>query len=311
MTKLKKITAELNALSIDVRAEVLLAQAMESGLRQKDFATQANAFFYRTHVHDLYKATINDQNSYAVFLALQLSRPGLYDALPEGIFFQADGEGRKVKSADEMAEDYRINKKKEIEVRKFFAPFENEFFLQTIKNETVETNLLQGLRSGWLKEYFIDFWKLPQNIPTNAALVLVMFLPYVHRIAGDVEATAGVLQKIINEPVKIHLVYERITSAEHDCNELGKHDLGSELICGESFKEQYPVAVVNIGPLEKSKAYQYVEGGNYFPLLQTFYNYFIPANADVKTTILLKTTSEKFILNKNEDAPLLGISSVL
>jgi Type VI secretion, TssG len=311
VTKFKKIAAELNALSIDVRAEVLLAQAMESGLKQKDFFTQANAFFYRTHVHDLYKASMNDQNSYVVFLALQLSRPGLYDALPEGIFFQADEQTKKIKSAEEMAEEYRINKKKETEVRKFFAPFENEFFLQTIKNEIVETNLLQGLRSGWLKEYFIDFWKLPQNIPTSAALVLVMFLPYVHRIAGNLQATAGVLQKIINEPVKIDLMYERIIGAEHDYNELGKHDLGSELICGESFKEQYPVAIVNIGPLEKTKAYQYVEGGNYFPLLQTFYNYFIPANADVKTTILLKQVAEKFVLNQKDDAPLLGISSVL
>jgi hypothetical protein len=312
LTKLKKIAVELNELPVDVRAEVLLAQAMQSGgLRQIDFSTQANAFFYRTHVHDLYKATINNQNSYAVFLALQLSRPGLYDALPEGIFFQADTEAKKVKSAEEMAEEYRINKKKETEIRKFFAPFENEFFLQTIKNERVETNLLQGLRSGWLKEYFIDFWKLPQNIPTNAALVLVMFLPYVHRIAGDVVATAGVLQKIINEPVIINLVYERITSVAHDANVLGKYDLGSELICGESFKEQYPVAVVNIGPLEKTKAYQYVEGGNYFPLLQTFYNYFIPANADVKTIILLKQEAEKFVLNKKDDVPLLGISSVL
>jgi hypothetical protein len=311
LTKLTKIATELNTHPTDVRAEVLLAQAMESGLRQKDFSAQSNSFFYRTYVHDLYKATINDQNSYAVFLMLQLSRSGLYDALPEGIFFQADAETKKVKSAEEMAEDYRINKKKETEVRKFFAPFENEFFLQTIKNEKVETDLLQGLRSGWLKEYFIDFWKLPHNIPTHAALVLVMFLPYVHRIAGDVVATAGVLQKIINEAVKIDLVYERITSAEHDYNVIGKYDLGNELICGESFKEQYPVAVVNIGPLEKTKAHQYVEDGNYFPLLQTFFNYFIPANADVRTTILLKTTAEKFVLNKAEDAPLLGISSVL
>ena len=135
MSKLTKIATELNSYPVDVRAEVLLAQVMESGLRQKDFSTQANAFFYRTYVHDLHKASINDQNSYSVFLALQLSRPGLYDALPEGIFFQADATTKKVKSAEEMAEDYRINKKKEIEVRKFFAPFENDFFLQTIKNE--------------------------------------------------------------------------------------------------------------------------------------------------------------------------------
>ena len=311
MSRLKKIATEFNAISVDARAEVLLAQAMKCGLRENDFATQSNAFFYRTQAHDLYKATFNNQNSYAVFLQLQLSRLGLYDALPEGIFFQADVESKKAKSAKEMAEDYRINKKKEIEVRKFFAPFENEFFLQTVKNEIVETNLLQGLRSGWLKEYFIDFWKLPQDIPINAALVLVMFLPYVHRIVGDIAATADVLQKIINEKVKIDLIYENINRAANECNVLGKYDLGCEFICGESFIEQYPVVIINIGPLEKSKAYQYVESGNYYMLLQTFYNYFIPANADVKTTILLKQTAEKFVLNQKDDSPLLGISSVL
>jgi hypothetical protein len=311
LKQLKKIAAALNIYPTDVRAEVLLAQAMKAGLKQSDFIAQSNAFFFRTHVNDLYKTTINEQNAYALFIAIQLSRPGLYDSLPEGIFFQADAESKKIKSADEMAEEYRINKKKEIEVRKFFAPFENEFFLHTIKNETVEINLLQGLRSGWLKEYFIDFWKLPQNIPTHAALKLVMFLPYVHRIAGDIVATAKVLQKIINEKVTIQLVYESMTHAENDFNILGKYELGSELICGENFTEQYPVARINIGPLQKSKAYQYIEAGNYYSLLQTFYNYFIPANAAIKTTILLTTAVERFILNEKEDAPLLGISSVL
>jgi hypothetical protein len=311
VTKTEKIAMDLNSITADVRAEVLLAQCMDGGLVQKKFNVQADGFFYRTHVHDLYKIKYNDQNGYQNFLSVHLSRPGLYDALPEGLFFQAGQGSRAVKDAGEMAEECRINKKKETEIRKFFAPFEHEFFLQTLKNETVETNLLQGLRSGWLKEYFIDFWKLPQDIPATAALILVMFLPYVHRIAGDIAATAGVLQKIINEPVKVNLIYCGNTDAAAAYNILGSFTLGSQLTCGKSFVEQYPVVDITIGPLQKTKAYQYVEGGNYFALLQTFYNYFIPANAELSTTVLVQSNAEKLILNQQEDAPLLGISSVI
>jgi hypothetical protein len=311
LTKLENIASDLSKLAADIRAEVLLALAMQKGLLQKEFTVQPDGFFYRSYVNDLYRINYKDRDTYQQYLALHLSRPGLYDALPEGLFFEPGQSGRTVKTAGEMAEESRINKKKENEIRRFFAPFENELFLQTLKNEMAETNLLQGLRSGWLKEYFIDFWKLPHNIPATAALVLVMFLPYVHRIAGDIAATSAVLQKIINEPVTIELKYASYTAASSTWNILGSYTLGSQLTCGKSFIEQYPVAAVTIGPLQKTKAYQYVEGGNYFALLQTFYNYFIPANAEVVTTVLLKSNAEKLVLKTNKDAPILGISSVI
>lgn len=311
MTKLKKISSNLSNLPADIRTEVLLSQCIEGGLLQKEFTVQTDGFFYRCYADDMYKFNLNEQDSHKKFLEIHLSRPGLYDTLPEGLFFQPPVNSKNAKTAAEMAEECRINKKKETEIRKFFAPFENEFFLHSLKNETTETDLLSGLRSGWLKEYFIDFWKLPPDIPANAALVLVMFLPYVHRIAGNIEATAGVLQKIINEPVKADLIYYNDNDAGTGNNILGSYTLGSHLTCGESFTEQYPAVSITIGPLQKTKAYQYTVGGNYFSLLQTFYNFFVPAYAEVITTILLKKGADKFILKKKEDTPLLGISTVL
>lgn len=311
MTKLKKIAEELAQLPADIRAEVLLAQCMEGGLQQNEFMAQADGFFYRSYTTDLYKVRFPDKSGRKKYFTASLSRPGLYDALPEGLFFNISGETKKPKTAGQMAEESRVDQKREMEIRKFFAPFENEFFLHTMKNEIAENGLLQGLRSGWLKEYFIDFWKLPGDIPVTAALVLVMFLPYVHTIAGNTVLTAGVLQKIINEEVKIDLVYEKDTQAAASLNILGNYTLGSELTCGNCFTEVFPVLEISVGPLQKTRAYQYVEGGNYFSLLQTFYNYFIPANAEVKTHILLKSLQEQFILNEKEEVPLLGISSTI
>jgi hypothetical protein len=311
VTRLNEIALELNTQTADIRAEVLLSQSMATGLQQKEFILQPDGFFYRSYVGDLYTVNVDEQTGFQNHLNVHLSRPGLYDALPEGLFFQTAAHTPIAKTAGEMAEESRMNKKKEKDIRKFFAPFENEFFLHALQNEATETDLLQGLRSGWLKEYFIDFWELPKGIPAAAGLALVMFLPYAHSIAGNMEAMAGVLQKIINEPVMLDFRYPDSTDADAASNGLSEHALGSHLICGESFAEQYPVLSFTIGPLQKSKAYQFINGGNYFPVLQTFYNYFIPAHAEVKTTVLLKKGADAFILNHEEDIPLLGISSVL
>lgn len=311
MTKFETISNALNHLDADVRAEIAVAQCLNKGLLQKEFTVQSDNFFYRTHVNDLYNTIVNDDVHYRQLLQLHLSRPGLYDALPEGLFFQESDENRMAKTAVEMAEDFRINKKKEKGIRKFFAPFENEFFLHTLKNETVENDLLSGLKSGWLKEYFIDFWGFPNNIPVNAALVMVMFLPYVHTLAGNLPDTAKVLQKILNEPVSMQLKFRYDTTGNMPYNVLGNFALGNTLTCGESFLEQYPVVVVSIGALQKTAAHQYTIGGNYYTLLQTFYNYFIPANATITTTILLKKEAAQLILKQDEAAPILGISSVI
>jgi hypothetical protein len=311
LNTLKKIANDISNFSSDVRAEVLLAQVLESGLLQKEFSTQADGFFYRSHVKDLYKIYYNDQNAFSPYLSVHLSRSGLYDMLPEGLFFQPDDNAPTGKTGAEMAEDSRIDKKRESEIRKFFAPFEHAFFLQSLKNELRENEILQGLRSGWLREYFIDFWKLPPDIPAGAAMVLVMFLPYVHVIAGDTAATALLLQKIINEPVAISLGYSNTTGTDVSFNRLGEYELGSRLTCGESFREQYPVININIGPLQKSNGSDYIEGGLFFSMLQTFCNYFIPANADVNTVVLLRAAEEKFVLNQDLSMPILGMSSVI
>ncbi len=293
-----------------LRAEPLIAQYVKRGLPLTMMGVQADSFFYRTYSNDLYRAEVTESTTGTSFLNVHLSRQGLYDMLPEGLFFQPEPGGSRPLSASDMAEESRLNKKKETEIRRFFAPLEHEFFLHALQNELVETELLSGLRSGWLKEYFVDFWNLPADIPVQAALVLVMFFPYAHHIAGNLEATGKVLEQIIYEPVNIKLNYASLGQAQSGSNILGQFKLGSALTCGEGYVEQYPHVQVCIGPLQKTKAADYLGNGKYFLLLQTFYNYFIPANAEVETQILLNPALREFILH-NEGETLLGISTVL
>ena len=81
------------------------------------------------------------------FLKINISRDGIYDSLPEGIFHYPKTE-RLNQSVDDMTKEYRSQQKEEENARQFFLPFENEFFLSGIIREKEEKEFLFKLNQG-------------------------------------------------------------------------------------------------------------------------------------------------------------------
>jgi hypothetical protein len=306
--KFEKLAQEITDLPADIRAEVLLAHCIGRGLlREQDFFVQHDAGFRRRYLRDVWQVRATDDD----WLQLHLSRNSLYDLLPEGLFFQPEEIGQPVKSVPEMVVEYRENQQQEAEIRNFFAPFEHEFFLHRLHNEQLEHALLTGLQRGLLTEYFIGFWNLPPTIAPKQALALVLLLPYVHQVAGDLPLTARCLQHIIGEPVAVKRNAPQPQQATQATNVLGIFLLGNELVCGQQFEEDYPAIEFVIGELQHSTEHQYLPGGNRYELLQVFYQYFLPAEATITTTIRVSAGKLQSRRLEAGQEPLLGLSAVL
>jgi len=244
-------------------------------------------------------------------LELHLSRGGLYDQLPEGLFFQLSQRGAKNASAADMASDYKYNKKKEEEIRRFFLPFENDFFLQRMQVEKEEAMLLEGLQSGILNDYFIKFWDLPASIPKSFIIPLILLLPYAYKIAGNIALTAACLQQLLREEVQMHKKQGSLLAADLvGAPAMGDAQLGVDMICGQQFWEGTPYIDIGIGPLKNSQVADYLEAGNRYVLLETFNRFFIPAGVDTVVSVKVKTEKLKMVLRENE-GPVLGYSTIL
>jgi hypothetical protein len=89
-----------------------------------------------------------------------------------------------------MAIEYRLNKQKEHDFRLFFQPLENDLLWQRVQIEMEETKLLEGLQSGDLVDYLIEFWGLPVSIPKPFVVPLIILLPYAAQIVGNISLTA-------------------------------------------------------------------------------------------------------------------------
>jgi hypothetical protein len=310
-TIIELIQEEIRRLGCDAKTEAQLTLALEKGLSPDDFMVSSDKLFTREFSKDLVSAEITEDPRKKQLLLLHLSRGGIYDQLPEGLFF-TERERKTFKySAADMVADYNLNKKKEEEIRRFFLPFENDFFWQRIQLEQEETRLLEGLQSGILNDYFMKFWNIPRSIPKSFVAPLILLLPYAHKITGDLGLTAECLEQLLLEQVEVVQKRSPITSAPSLLSQgLGQAQLGMDMLCGEEFWEDYPVIEFVIGPLQRSRVSDYLEGGNLFDLLSTFSRFFVPAGLDIEFSIRLPEEKQNMIMEA-EDGPVLGYSSVL
>lgn len=308
MHPLEKIQAEITALGPDIRAEALVTQLLQSGTQWAQLVVHTSDFFQRRFSRDISRAEITDTAGVKDALHIHLSRTGLYDLLPEGIFFTPVPADKSPKNAGEMAEEYRVNQKQEAAARRFFAPFEHEFFRHRVNNFTAEVALLKGLRDEQLNRYFIRFWNLPDAMPVPMAIKLIMLLPYVHQVTGDAGLMASCLQTITGQPVSCRLVYQSQQQTGLFFNTLGSFQLGNELTCGERYFEEEPCFVFTI--YLETAATDYLPGGKLYPVLETFRRFFVPVQAEVVTEIQLPKQQEALQPGELNGA-ILGVGTVL
>ncbi|MEO6670256.1 MAG: type VI secretion system baseplate subunit TssG [Ferruginibacter sp.] len=315
---------ELKYTAWDIRAEALLAVASKSGLNLNDVMINCDRFFKREFSKDIFSSEIKEDSNKQELVELHLSRTGIYDLLPEGLFFQIPQKRSRQMNVSDAVSDYKLNKKKEEGIRKFFQPFDNGFFTQRLQIEKEEFSLLEGLRTGILNDFFINFWGLPVTIPKMFMVPLVVLLPHAHKIAGNLELTARCLGFLLKEKVRMVQKKSVISSAEYaNPLRMGDGRLGIDMVCGQFFYEDCPVIEIKIGPLKNSRMKEYIGDGKRAEVIDTFNRFFIPAGLDVSVLIeLAQETTDisgmndnayiegDMILEKGAE-PILGYSTVL
>lgn len=307
---IEKLQHELRRTGCDARAEACFALALDQGLSVEDILVGFDSLFYREYSRDIMFSEIREDAAKKLLLQVHLSRGGIYDLLPEGLFFQPPQSSRQLTATD-LAAEYQANKKKEEAIRRFFLPLENEFFWSRTQVEQEESRLLEGLQTGMLNDYFAKFWGIPSTIPRECVAPLLILIPYAYKIAGNLTLTAQCLQQLLQEEVRVRQVPpENSPLPPGQDMGLGECCLGIDMTCGNEFFEDYPVMEWIIGPLVGSRVQDYLTGGRRHSLLETFTRFFIPAGVDTKLTVLLPEERQHMSLRPGQE-PLLGFSSVL
>ncbi|MCE5347249.1 MAG: type VI secretion system baseplate subunit TssG [Bacteroidales bacterium] len=314
MKDLENLINLINSYSSDIKAEVLIADLIQEGFLPSDFLIFFDSGFKRGYSKDILKAGKFPINNIQDTLAVYLSRDGLYDLLPEGLFHASPDSA--LSSGKGMASDSKKETKIEEETRKFFLPFENEFFYQRVQLELQERTILQKLNDNNLDDFFLDFWKIDRSLPKELIIKLSAMLPFAREIVGDFEMTANCLGAILEEDVTHKIQYSKSyteTNRGHKdekCS-LGKTSLGVNFIIGAHLPENCKLIRFSIGPLKNNRIDSFLEKGDIAHFIDCFCNYFIPMEMDVEFDVIMPKELQNFVLGSDKTTSIMGYSTVI
>jgi hypothetical protein len=305
-----EIINEIKNLKGDFKAEAILDQLLQKQMKTQQLFVRTGKSHIRSYSRDVFTAENMLLNNGEEKLQLQVTRTGLYDLLPEGLFFQPPQQAGAAKTAGEMAEEYRINKKQEMKVRTFFSPLEHDFFIYRYKSYKAETDLLDHFEHGLLNDYLLRFWKIGANVPKKMAIRMVLLLPFVHQITGSRELMGKSLAAVLHEEVNCSIIHNWHQQSLYTTNVLGQVMLGSNITCGNNFDEEDFIFEFEIVLRDKKKIKDYVEGGQAYEMFHLFCRYFVPANAGYHMKVRVDDHHEEWYLGAEANNHL-GIASTL
>jgi hypothetical protein len=280
---LEEVIDHIRSMHEDVRAEVVVGELLDNQVQQEEVTVQMQNVFTRAFAKDIVGVKLDDSQPYHPFIALQLSRDGLYDRLPEGLFHEFSSQQRG--SVQEMVAHYKKQQQEQQQARKFFQPLEHEFFLQRVFLEQREKHLLFDAFGKDADQLFLSFWGINPNLPRTPANRLVRLLPYMHRIAGNIPLVQLCLQVILEEDVQIVCEHAPRHVPGGNGIPLGEARLGLNTLAGEIFYTDMPVMKVTIGPLQRKRIYDYLPWQPYGQLLEACYGFLFPADVEIETLL--------------------------
>jgi hypothetical protein len=239
---------------------------------------------------------------------IEIHRKGLYDQLPQGIFWGSESGSDKVAAARQRTKTIE-------KARAFFHPLEQAMYQPRLAAAELEHQ--------WMREvpqFLKQFWGLDAyqaELSDAQQQLLYRLLPEAHRIVGDWAMTAVVFEALIGHPVEIRriapLQYELPTvSQPMNCVALGENSY-----LGGTFQDDTPALEIRILEVTAETLFDFLVGekernvpGRQLKVLENvLYPHFLPFDAAYKTRIIMKTNAlqEACALNK----AVLGFNTIL
>ncbi len=304
-SEISKIFDELIVEFQNLKAEVVVAEVEEnSNLNITDLSIRNSSSFRRSFRRDIIK--VEPITSFEPTLKLLLSRNGLYDRLPEGLFHKVIPDAH-IQSGTELS---KVLKKEEEEARSFFDPLENEFFYQKLQIEKNERVLLDDFY-GLKDQFLLDFWKLDRDIPEEYLLKLVRLLPNCSKISGDIELARMCLERMLDIEVEFEVVYEEKRIDKNLKEDVTDNNMvGVNMVLqGEQIGVLQPKLDVTIGPLSLERAQFFQNNSGMLKFLETYYCYFVPMELEVSTDYKVEVV-HGFELSES-GKPVMGMSTAI
>jgi hypothetical protein len=242
-------------------------------------------------------------------LYIDISREGLYDMLPEGLFHQT--QTKSFKTTQDSVDEFREHRREEKEARSCFLPLEQEFYRLRILLEMEERKALFAFTDPSHQGLFAKFWGKQPVLNEQQSAIFFFLLPLFYRIVGNLPLTALCFEAILGHPVALNWISPLVQSSKDILMPLGQLKLGINFILGDSWSDEFPAIEVVIGPLKEEVLLDYLPGGKTQGVLELLYSFFLPAEIDPVTKVLAIEPDQPLMFAETMGAGRLGYTTAI
>ena len=288
----------IKKLPFDLRAEVVLANLIENGLNQDVILVSSNGLFKRKFSRDLENLSAFDGSKKKKYLVAGVNREGIYDSLPQALTHQGRRAKKTTKAGKEMAGESKERREEEKAAKRFFQPFETEFFQQRIEVEMAERAILNGfMRNSRYTMLMNEFWQLPPILSEWQKVVFIYLVPVIYKAAGDLALAKACYEAILNVEVNFKVKYglEQVVPQSGGASNGGLM-LGINFVCGKEFYDDSAYYEIAIGPLSGEQLPSYLPGGPGIEVVNFLNSFFLPFDVESRFKITTAPTADGFIL---------------
>lgn len=297
---MKELIHRIHNSNEDIRSEVIVSDLLASGMHTEDISVRFAGQLKRPCSRDIADIRLAPQGKRNQQLEIILNRDSIYDTLPEGMFHQPSAENQSL-SVSSMVEEYHQQQQEEEEARQFFAPFENELFLQRTFTESEEFRQLSQIQQSQLDPSVLAQLGIDPGLPQAFTATFLRILPYLSHIAGDLVKTEQLFSLLLDDPIRLKA--DSCARAEKGGHLplLGDATLGDDLTAGNTLLPDHNIFRLTVGPVSREKLPGYADEGWKAAALQTLINFVIPIEWEITVQIeITKEEARSFSLNDED-----------
>jgi hypothetical protein len=301
----------------DFKAEVIAADFVEHGLLLDQVTIRPVGTFRRTYGRDILRAELEEGDfAHETSLEIEVSREGIYDMLPEGLFHQPDPR-QKGQSVKDIVEQIRRTRREEEYARKFFLAIEKEFYRTRLRVEINERKALNGAAADpsagghfYERDIYLRIWSELEQIAPEYRPPIIQILPRVFSIIGNPDLTAHILFRVLGEKVELSSrTNDFLDMSETVTTTLGDCYLGYDAFAGSWCLSEVPAVEIKVGPLQFHKVTDFLDDGKAARVIRLVMELLLPAETEYTIRPLLSQGNDELILNAHAHCAVLGYSS--
>jgi hypothetical protein len=309
MQDYKEIAKLLNQLPFDVRAEIVAADLIEQGIDAERIIFKPVSLFKRRFSNDVSAVKLSENDDGEQDLHIHVTRDGIYDTIPQGLFHQPKSK-TAIRNKSDMVANVKTVRAEEESARRFFQPMENELLHLRTDIERAERKVFFDLEHSETNDLLINFWNLGKYRQFSTLPLLVKLMPVIYRLSGNLDYIKICYELLLRVPVHVAIKHH-FESMETSLTgwQLGTDALSFETICSDSITSELPGYEITLGPMTSDHIAEYLPGGKMLPYLHLLNSHFLSAGYETTITILPHSKDCSLSLT---DAPMhLGINTAL